>query len=112
MRRFSARVGAGEGQATWFQPNLMVVKATAESTGGVFGLVESWVPAGASPPLHVHHREDESFWVLEGHLRFRCGDEGWGPLSATTLERLLGRLVESDDVRVLSTGAALDLATA
>jgi quercetin dioxygenase-like cupin family protein len=70
---FSA--GAGEGEATWFQPNLMVVKATAESTGGAFGLVESWVPAGASPPLHVHRREDESFWVLAGHVRFRCGDE-------------------------------------
>ena len=39
------------------------------------GLVESWVPVGAAPPLHVHHREDESFWVLEGQVRFRCGDE-------------------------------------
>ena len=39
-------------------------------------------------------------------------DEGWGPLSAATLERLLGRLVKSDDVHVLPTGAALDLATA
>src|SRR5215472_16639474 len=28
-----------------------------------------------SPPLHIHHREDESFWVLEGQVRFRCGDE-------------------------------------
>jgi peptidoglycan/xylan/chitin deacetylase (PgdA/CDA1 family) len=39
-------------------------------------------------------------------------DEGWGPLSAATLERLLVRLVERDDVRVLPTGAALDLAAA
>jgi hypothetical protein len=37
--------------------------------------VESWVPAGASPPLHVHRREDESFWVMKGQIRFRCGDE-------------------------------------
>src|SRR3954468_16864884 len=66
---------AGEGEATWFGPNRMIVKATAASTNGGFGLVESWVPAGSSPPLHVHRREDESFFVLEGEVLFRCGDE-------------------------------------
>ena len=69
------RLAPGEGEATWFQPNRMVVKATAETTNGGFGLLESWVRPGSSPPLHVHHREDESFWVLEGQLRFVCGDE-------------------------------------
>jgi peptidoglycan/xylan/chitin deacetylase (PgdA/CDA1 family) len=34
-------------------------------------------------------------------------DEGWGPLSAPTLERLLARLVEREDMRVLPPGAAL-----
>jgi peptidoglycan/xylan/chitin deacetylase (PgdA/CDA1 family) len=37
-------------------------------------------------------------------------DEGWGPLTTATLERLLDRLVERDDTRVLPAGAALDLA--
>lgn len=68
-------VAHGEGEATWFGPNRMVVKATAETTGGAYGLVESWIPAGSSPPLHVHHREDEAFWVLEGRVRFVCGEE-------------------------------------
>jgi len=36
--------------------------------------VESWVAPGFSPPLHVHHREDEAFWVLEGEVSLRCGD--------------------------------------
>ena len=27
------------------------------------------------PPLHVHHREDEAFFVLAGRLRFVCGEE-------------------------------------
>jgi mannose-6-phosphate isomerase-like protein (cupin superfamily) len=67
--------GDAAGEATWFLGNRMIVKADSESTGGGFGLVESWIPAGSSPPLHVHHREDESFWVLEGRVRFRCGDE-------------------------------------
>lgn len=68
-------VDASAGETSWFLDNRMTVKATGEATGGGFGLVESWVPAGASPPLHVHRREDESFWVLSGRVRFRCGDE-------------------------------------
>jgi mannose-6-phosphate isomerase-like protein (cupin superfamily) len=65
----------GEGEATWFINSRMVIRASGEATGGAYGLVESWIPAGFSPPLHVHHREEESFFVLEGRVRFRCGDE-------------------------------------
>lgn len=61
---------AGEGEETWFQPNRMRVKASAADTGGAYGLVESWIRAGSSPPLHVHHDEDEAFFVLEGRVRF------------------------------------------
>jgi mannose-6-phosphate isomerase-like protein (cupin superfamily) len=64
----------GQGQAVWFLRNHMTIKATAATTGGAFGLVESLIAPGFSPPLHVHHREDESFWVLEGELSMRCGD--------------------------------------
>lgn len=67
-------VAAGEGEATWFLTNRMTMKATAAITGGAFGLVESLITPGFSPPLHVHHREDESFYVLEGALTMRCGD--------------------------------------
>ena len=70
-------LGPGEGTPVWFLGNLMVVKATAESTNGAYGLLESLVPAGSAPPLHVHHREDEAFWVLEGALTVRCGAETW-----------------------------------
>lgn len=64
----------GEGHTIWFLRNRMTVKATAATTGGAFGLVESLIAPGFSPPLHVHHREDESFYVLEGELSMRCGD--------------------------------------
>jgi mannose-6-phosphate isomerase-like protein (cupin superfamily) len=67
-------VGASEGETVWFTENRMTLKATAETTGGAFGLVEAVGPAGSSPPLHVHHREDEAFWLLEGTLTVRCGD--------------------------------------
>jgi mannose-6-phosphate isomerase-like protein (cupin superfamily) len=67
-------VGSGEGQTVWFLRNRITIKATAQSTGGAYGLFESWIAPGFSPPLHVHHREDEAFWVLEGELSMCCGD--------------------------------------
>jgi mannose-6-phosphate isomerase-like protein (cupin superfamily) len=67
-------LASGEGDAIWFLANRMTVKATAETTGGAYGLVESLIVPGFSPPLHVHHREDEAFYVLEGELTMRCGD--------------------------------------
>jgi mannose-6-phosphate isomerase-like protein (cupin superfamily) len=68
-------VGAGEGDAYWFLGTLITIKATGEDTGGAFSLLEQLAPPGFGPPLHVHHREDEPFLVLEGRVRFRCGDQ-------------------------------------
>ncbi len=67
-------LGPGEGPALWFLRNRVTVKATAAVTGGGFGLIESLISPGFSPPLHVHHREDESFYVLDGELTMRCGE--------------------------------------
>jgi quercetin dioxygenase-like cupin family protein len=51
-----------------------LVRATAENTGGAFGLVESWdMPPGFASPYHTHSREDEAFYVLEGEMAFVCG---------------------------------------
>jgi mannose-6-phosphate isomerase-like protein (cupin superfamily) len=67
-------VRPGEGDAYWFLRNRMTVKATAADTNGAFGLVETLLAPGFSPPLHVHHGEDESFYLLEGALALRCGE--------------------------------------
>ncbi|HTU30534.1 MAG TPA: cupin domain-containing protein [Solirubrobacteraceae bacterium] len=69
-----SHIPAGEGQSVWYTTNLMVLKATARSTGGAFGLIEALAPAGSGPPLHVHQREDEAFWILEGQLTVRRGE--------------------------------------
>jgi quercetin dioxygenase-like cupin family protein len=60
--------------AVWWQGALMILRAHAGNTGGALGLVEARFPAGFGPPLHVHHREDEVLYVLDGQLRCRQGD--------------------------------------
>jgi quercetin dioxygenase-like cupin family protein len=46
------------------------VTATAAQTGGGFGLVEHVLPPGFASPYHLHHGEDESFYVVEGRMTF------------------------------------------
>lgn len=48
---------------------------TAAETGGRLGVWEEIVEPGWGPPPHVHHAEDEMFYVLEGRIRIWCGDE-------------------------------------
>lgn len=63
-----------EGQALWFLNCLTLVKATGEQTGGAFGLVEQVLPAGMASPYHLHHAEDETFYILDGEATFISGD--------------------------------------
>lgn len=57
-----------EGERIWFLNNEMRVVAPASATGGAFSLIESVVPAGSGPPLHIHDVDDESFYVLRRHV--------------------------------------------
>ena len=67
-------VGKDEGDARWWFGGLAVIKATAADTGGQMSIIEITEPPGAAAPLHVHHREDEGFWLLEGSATFEVGD--------------------------------------
>jgi quercetin dioxygenase-like cupin family protein len=44
--------------------------ATGEETGGKYALWEALVPPGGGPPPHVHSREEEGFYVLDGEITF------------------------------------------
>lgn len=70
-------LGREEGHALYFMDAPTRVLATAQQTGGAFGLVEHVIPAGedAASPWHVHHAEDEAFYVVEGQMTFLCGDQ-------------------------------------
>jgi quercetin dioxygenase-like cupin family protein len=74
--------------AFWWQGGLYLMKARAEDTGGTLGVVEASLYRGFGPPLHVHRREDEAIYVIEGEIRFRQGEDEfvggpgswvWGP---------------------------------
>ena len=63
-----------EGEARWWFGSLAVIKVTTAQTGGQMSIIEITEPPGAEAPLHVHHREDEGFWLLEGSATFEVGD--------------------------------------
>src|SRR5438105_738209 len=67
----------GEGRALSLGDVRMVVKEDGTRTRGALGLAEFEVPphGQGTPPPHVHHAHEESFYVLEGELEFQAGDE-------------------------------------
>jgi quercetin dioxygenase-like cupin family protein len=95
----------GRENAYWWQGGLYLMKARAEDTGGALGLVDATLYRGFGPPLHVHNREDEAFYVIEGEVRFRQGTEDfvggpgswvWGPRGVPHTFK-----VESESARAL-----------
>lgn len=71
-----------DGQALWSVGALQVVKADAETTGGAFALIEQVVPPGYETPYHVHHAEDELFYILDGEIDCYYGENGEEALPA------------------------------
>jgi quercetin dioxygenase-like cupin family protein len=64
-------VPAGEGSSSmWVMGELLTHKIPSRRIGGAYALFEVATRPGAGSPPHVHHREDESFYVLEGEYEF------------------------------------------
>ena len=61
-------------QSVWYSGWLLTFLATAEDTQGQFALMEQITRKGNFPPRHIHHREDETFYVIEGEMTFSIGD--------------------------------------
>lgn len=64
-----------KGSLIWFLGTLMNMRASGVQTRGSFGLIEQVLSPGFAPPLHIHHGEDEAFYLLEGEASFTCGDQ-------------------------------------
>ncbi len=100
-------VATGEGEARWWFGTLAVIKATAADTGGQFTLVEVTCPPNYRGARHVHHKEDEAFWLLEGqmdlevggkHMDLQAGGYAFGPRN---VENLLMEVSEPAQARTV-----------
>jgi mannose-6-phosphate isomerase-like protein (cupin superfamily) len=68
-------LAAGEGERIWIVGDTMTLKATGDTTGGSLVLLENLTAPGGGPPPHIHTREDEFWFVLDGTFEIRIGDE-------------------------------------
>lgn len=73
IQRGPKAVQAGQGRTLIALGERVTLKLTAEDTDGASAMVEISTPPQVGPPLHVHQREDESFYVLEGMFEIRVG---------------------------------------
>jgi mannose-6-phosphate isomerase-like protein (cupin superfamily) len=67
----------GDGTRTSFTMlgTTMCLMATGANSGGRFTVGEQVTPVGWAPPRHIHSREDEIFYILEGTYEMHVGDE-------------------------------------
>jgi quercetin dioxygenase-like cupin family protein len=70
------RVASGEGLAdVWWKTGRVTVKCAGAETGNAFAQIELDSPRGDATPRHLHHNEDETFYILEGEVTVFVGDE-------------------------------------
>lgn len=53
----------------------MLIRLHGRDTNGTVSAVESLDVTGGGPPPHIHHREDETFQILEGEYEWTVGDK-------------------------------------
>jgi quercetin dioxygenase-like cupin family protein len=66
---------ADEGPATWAMGSLFEHLLIAAESGGALGVSVVTMPPGVGPPLHRHTHEAEAFYLLDGTLTYRAGDD-------------------------------------
>jgi len=66
-------IGANDGLTSWLHGDVYTVKLDKHVTNGAFSMIEASVPAGAGPPLHIHHDADEIFYLITGELDVTAG---------------------------------------
>jgi len=65
----------GEGLSVWSLGGRFTMKVTADDSLEQFALVEAVAFRTTEPPLHIHHREDEAWYILDGQMTFYVGDD-------------------------------------
>ena len=65
-------VPAGTGPLYWGPGDRVTFLVTGAQSGGACFIIEVTVPPGGGPPLHIHHFEEESFYLLQGTLAIQA----------------------------------------
>lgn len=68
-------ISSGAGPQHFVLGDLVTVKIHGRDTGGVYSQIETTCGPHVGPPPHIHHREDETFYVIEGEFEFICAGE-------------------------------------
>jgi quercetin dioxygenase-like cupin family protein len=83
------------------------LKLAGEQSGGDWAVVEWHVRAGEEPPVHIHTREDEALYVLDGAITAYVGDEKIeveaGSYAALPKDVPHGLTVRGEEARLLVT---------
>jgi quercetin dioxygenase-like cupin family protein len=82
----------GEGRTVAVVGDVYRFLATSEDTSGKYALWEAFVSPGGGPPPHVHSREEEGFYVLEGEITFTIGDQWFVARAGTFANMPVGTL--------------------
>jgi quercetin dioxygenase-like cupin family protein len=106
IRPYQLSAGRGLGDVWWKTGRVSVKTSGAESEGRL-SQVEIVDPRGTAPPLHIHHQEDETFFVLAGEVVVFVGDErltlGVGDYAFVPRGLAHAYLVTSPEARMLVT---------
>ena len=72
-----------DGEHLWSLGGHFTTKLSGEQSDGGFALVEAIAFRSTEPPLHIHTREDEAWYVLDGQMTLYVGDESFVVPSGT-----------------------------
>ena len=85
-------MAAGEGRSIWVVGDQYRIKCSGSDTNGAFAMMEAIVPVGNGPPPHIHSREDEAFFVLDGELQFHVDGSSFTATSGAWVTLAKGSL--------------------
>jgi quercetin dioxygenase-like cupin family protein len=85
-------LAAGEGRSIWVIGDRYTILCGGNETGGAFAMMEAIVPPGHGPPPHIHSREDEAFYVVEGELLFHADGRSFTAYSGAWVTLAKGSL--------------------
>lgn len=69
----------------WFLGTLVTIHVAEKANADGISVIEHRIPRGFSPPLHVHHTEDEVFHILAGEARFVVGSKEFSVRAGDTM---------------------------